>query len=207
MDLSSPARSVVPTLDAEVLMALAGTTMPLTGRQLHRLAGAGSQKGVSLVLGRLEAAGLVTAQRAGPSRLYLLNREHVACDAVLALIDLRGRLFTRIRKAIEAWTVQPLAVSVFGSAARGDGDSAADIDLLFVRPSTVDEDDPSWSQSLFDLGQSIFSWSGNRASTLQVTARQVAEMIERREPIVAELRRDEIRLIGPGIFAAEEKPT
>ncbi len=204
MDLSRPETAVVPTLDAEVLVVLAGTTKPLTGRQVHRLAGIGSQQGVGKVLLRLEETGLVHATDAGASRLHLLNRDHVACEAVLALVDLRGKLFDRIRRTISAWTVQPLAASVFGSAARGDGDVTSDIDLLFVRPSSVEEADPIWSRALFDLGQSIFAWSGNRASTLQATVEQVAEMIERREPIVASLRRDELRLFGPGIFSAEE---
>lgn len=204
MDLSRPERAVVPTLDAEVLVVLAGTTKPLTGRQVHRLAGNGSQQGVGKVLLRLEETGLVRTTDAGTSRLHLLNRDHVACEAVLALVDLRGKLFDWIRRAISAWTVQPLAASVFGSAARGDGDVTSDIDILLVRPSSVEESDPIWSRALFDLGQSIFAWSGNRASTLQATVEQLAEMIERQEPIVASLRRDELRLLGPGIFAAGE---
>lgn len=183
---------------------LARTTMPLTGRQVHRLAGSGSQQGVGKVLLRLEETGLVHVTDAGTTRLHLLNRDHVASDAVLALVDLRGKLYDRIRRAICGWTIQPLAASVFGSAARGDGDLTSDVDLLFVRPSAVEEDDPTWSTPLFDLGQSIFAWCGNRASTLQATVEQVAEMVERQEPIVAGLRRDELRLIGPGIFAAGE---
>lgn len=205
MDLSRPARTVVPALDAEVLLVLAGTTKPLTGRQVHRLAASGSQQGVGKVLLRLEEAGLVNATDAGTSRLHVLNRDHVAFDAVLALVDLRGKVFDRIRHAINAWTIQPLAASAFGSAARGDGDTASDIDLLFVRPCDVHEADPIWSQALFDLGQSTFTWSGNRASTLQATVEQVAEMIERQEPIVASLRRDELRLVGPGIFEARDE--
>ena len=204
MDLSRPARTVIPTLDADVLLVLAGTTTPLTGRQVHRLAASGSQQGVAKVLLRLTQTGLVNTTKVGPSRIHVLNRDHVACDAVLALVDLRGRLFERLRDAIRSWPIQPLAASVFGSAARGDGDTASDIDLLLVRPAAVDESDPMWSQALFDLAQSIFSWSGNRASTLQVTTAQMAEMAQREEPIVNNLRRDEIRLVGPGIFAAQD---
>lgn len=185
-------------------MVLAGTTRPLTGRQVHRLAGSGSQQGVGKVLLRLEETGLVQVAEAGAARLHWLNREHVACDAVLALIDLRGRLFDRIRRAVSAWAVQPLAASVFGSAARGDGDITSDIDLMFVRPSAIAETDPAWSGAIFDLGRSIHAWSGNRAGTHQATVEQIAEMIERQEPIIANLRRDELRLVGPGIFAAWE---
>jgi len=204
MDLSQPARTVVPTLDADVLIVLLGTTMPATGRQIQRLARSGSQQGVAKVLLRLEETGLVSAAEAGAARLYLLNRDHVAFEAVAALADLRGKLFDRIRHAIEAWAVQPLAVSVFGSAARGDGSTSSDIDLLFVRPRGVDVDHPDWSQAMFDLAQSIFAWSGNRANTLQVTVAEVAGMVTRKEPIVAGLKRDERKLVGPGIFAAQD---
>ena len=35
----------------------------------------------------------------------------------------------------------PRSVPLFGSAARGDGDTASDIDILVIRPRDVDEED------------------------------------------------------------------
>jgi predicted nucleotidyltransferase len=203
VDLSRPARSVVPTLTAEVLLVLARVTMPLTGRQVHGLiTGVGSQKGVSLVLRQLVDSGLVDATPAGRATLHELNREHVAADAVLALVDLRGKLFQQIRQHMDAWTVPPVAAAVFGSAARGDGGPESDIDLFVVRPPEIDDDDPSWADDVEDLQAKVRRWSGNPCSLIQVSPAQVQAMIERDEPIVASLRRDAISLRGSSVLAA-----
>ena len=200
MDLSSPARVVIPTLDAEVLMAIAGITMPLTGRQIARLLEAKSHRGVSLVLERLRQQGLVDVVAAGSSNLYSLNRDHVAASAVEALMDLRGKLFQRIREAISNWEVAPISVAVFGSAARGDGGISSDIDLLIVRPELTQADEPKWDQQLSDLSFWVLRWSGNRASLIQATPSEIAGMIERGEPIVESLRKEARYLVGPNIL-------
>ena len=133
MDLTFPAHAVVSTLDAEVLLTLAGTTLPMTGNQVRRVTGKGSLRGVQLVLQRLERHGLIDVRKAGSSNLYSLNRDHVAIPAVLALVDLRGQLFRRISNEMNTWSIQPIAVAVFGSAARGDGG-------LVVRKSDPEQD-------------------------------------------------------------------
>jgi|NGEPerStandDraft_6_1074524.scaffolds.fasta_scaffold02371_8 hypothetical protein len=203
MDLSRPARTVVPALAAEVLVVLARTTMPLTGRKVHGLIpGPASQKGVSLVLGQLVDSGLVDATPAGRAVLYQLNREHVAADAVLALVDLRGKLFMRIRQHMATWTHPPVAAAVFGSAARGDGGTASDIDVFVVRPAEIDADDPAWAGDVNGLQVQVRRWSGNPCSVIQVSPAQVHVMIERDEPIVASLRRDAISLLGGDILTA-----
>lgn len=200
MDLSQPARAVVPSLAADVLMVLAGTTMQLSGRQIHRLAPTGSWSGVRKVLLQLEASGLAHVVETGNANLYTLNRKHVAAPAVLALADLRGELVGRISAAIEAWSVQPVAASVFGSAARGDGGPDSDIDVFVVRPETVSADDDRWSDQVAALSGSIRDWSGNAGSIIQATPSQVRDMLARDEPIVAELRRDETPMVGGSVL-------
>jgi predicted nucleotidyltransferase len=200
MDLSSPARTVIPTLDAEVLMALVGITMPVTGRQIARLLEAKSHRGVSLVLERLRQQGIVDVVEAGSSNLYSLNRDHVAASAVEALMDLRGKLFQRIRDAISNWEVAPISVAVFGSAARGDGGISSDIDLLIIRPESKFAEEPVWDQQLSDLSFWVHRWSGNRASLIQATPSEIAGMIERGEAIAESLRNDGRYLVGPNIL-------
>ena len=204
MDLTFPAHAVVSTLDAEVLLTLAGTTLPMTGNQVRRVTGKGSLRGVQLVLQRLERHGLIDVLEAGSSNLYSLNRDHVATPAVLALVDLRGQLFKRISDEMNKWSIQPIAAAVFGSAARGDGGLESDIDLLIIRPTEVLDDNPQWEDQIAALSTLVRRWSGNAASAIQATPAQVSEMLSRNEPIVESLRRDAISLLGPNILVAVE---
>ena len=137
-------------------------------------------------------SGLVEMTEAGSARLYVLNREPVAADAVLALLDLRGKLFSRIRDRVAAWTVQPVAAAVFGSAARGDGDLDSDVDVFIIRPEDLDADEQGWADQRSDLAERIARWSGNHASLIEATPSQVREMVDREEPIVGDLRRDAV---------------
>jgi predicted nucleotidyltransferase len=204
MDLTFPAHAVVSTLDAEVLLTLAGTTLPMTGNQVRRVAGKGSLRGVQLVLQRLERHGLIDVVAAGSSNLYSLNREHVAAPAVLALVDLRGQLFRRISDEMNKWSIQPVAAAVFGSAARGDGGLKSDIDLFIIRSTKVLDDDPQWEDQIAALGTLVRRWSGNATSVIEVSPAQVTEMLTRNEPIVESLRRDAISLFGPNILVVGE---
>lgn len=204
MDLSNPASAVVPTLDAAVLAVLAGTNRPLTGREVQRLCGH-SQARVQDILNRMTDHGLLDAVEAGPARLYTLNREHVAADAAIMLSDLRSRLFERIRNHLEQWSLPPVAAAVFGSAARGDGGPDSDIDVLIVRPGKIDQDDPRWAGAVDDLSRSIGRWSGNHASIIQATSAQIAEMVERVEPIVAALQSDVVALTETEVLTLPRK--
>jgi hypothetical protein len=139
MDVSRPHTAVIGgALEGEVLSVLAGTTRPLTGRQIARLASHGSDRGLRLALNRLAAQGLVDTVEAPPAVLYSLNRDHIAAPIALELAGLRAELFRRLRRAIGEWQVPPMHASMFGSAARGEGDASSDIDLLVVRPASVD---------------------------------------------------------------------
>ena len=82
MDVSHPIRSIIPTLDAPVLEVLARTRRRLSGREVHRLAGTGSVRGVQLVLARLVAQGLGDAEEHAGAILYAANRAHLAWPAI-----------------------------------------------------------------------------------------------------------------------------
>ncbi len=137
MDLSRPYAAISPTLDGTVLAVLAATTRPLTGREVARLAGRRNHSGVLAVLNRLTEQGVANRQEAGRALLYTLNREHLVTPAVESLANLRLEFLRRLKEAIRGWAVAPIHVSLFGSAARGDGNSASDIDLFIVRPDYV----------------------------------------------------------------------
>jgi predicted nucleotidyltransferase len=112
---------------------------------------------------------------------------------------LRTELMERIRGEVEGWLSAPVHVSVFGSAARADGHTESDIDLLIVRPETLAEDDPSWREQLHRLAERIEAWSGNDASLHEVSPKELRAALRREEPVIASLRDTAIVLAGPEI--------
>src|SRR5215210_1035692 len=138
MDLSRPHSALIPTLDGDVLIVLAGTTRPLTGRDVARLARRGSQRAVADVLDRLSSQGLVERQQAGRAYLHSLNRKHLLASLVEELGGVWIKLLGCLRETLASWDVAPVHVSLFGSAARRDGGIESDIDVFVVRPDGVD---------------------------------------------------------------------
>jgi hypothetical protein len=205
MDLSRPYSAVVPTLDGDVLRVLAGTTRGLTGREVAVLAGRRSHSGVLHVLHRLTEHGLVKRVELNRAYLFALNREHLAAAAVEHLMGLRVELFRRIRCSIDGWEIPPVHASVFGSAARGDGDVTSDVDLLIVRPSSSAYDEPSWQAQIDGLHDEIEAWTGNRASIAEVSETELARLREQERPILSELRTDAVAVGGSDIRALLER--
>lgn len=197
MDLSRPYAAVCPTLDMDVLAALARTTRPLTGREVSRLAGRKSHEGAREVLNRLAEQGLVDRQEAGRALLFTLNRDHLAAPAVTILAGMRSELVRRLSQLIESWEIEPVHVSMFGSAARADGDTESDIDLFFVRPNHVDGGDMAWRQQLDNLAASVRRWTGNHAGIAEVAEMEIPRWREVEPPIVGDLRDDAVTLFGP----------
>jgi predicted nucleotidyltransferase len=198
--------AISPTLDPEVLAVLAGTTRPLTGRQIMRLTGRTSHGGVLDALHRLTEHGLVEREEAGRAWLFTLNREHLAAPAVDVLAGMRAELFQRIRNAVAGWEIVPVHVSIFGSTARGDGDASSDIDLFVVRPSAIDQEDPLWRSQLEDLAGQIQRWTGNHAGVAEISEDQLERLRVVQPPIVSELRSDGIVLSGTRIQDLLEEP-
>lgn len=197
MHLSRPWALIRSPIDMEVLLVLHGTTRPLTGREVARLVRAGSQPAVNAALRRLAEEGLVRAEEAGNAYLYTFNREHLGAHAVELLASIRTELERRLRAEITDWEISPAHVSIFGSAARGDGDTRSDIDIFVVRPAGVAEDDPGWREQLEQLSDHVHNWTGNLAAISEVSAADVRRLRRERPPVVDELRRDAITLAGP----------
>jgi predicted nucleotidyltransferase len=196
MDLSRPWALIRSPIDMEVLLVLLGTTRPLTGREVARLVRAGSQPAVNAALRRLAEEGLVRAEEAGNAYLHTFNREHLGAQAVEMLAGIRRELERRLRAEIGEWEISPAHVSMFGSAARGDGDTRSDIDLFVVRPADVPEDNPDWRDQLDRLSDHVHDWTGNRAVLSEVSVADVRRLRRDRPPVVEELRRDAITLAG-----------
>jgi DNA-binding transcriptional ArsR family regulator len=197
MDLSRPWAPIRSPIDMEVLRVLRGTTRPFTGREVARLVRAGSQPSVNAALRRLSDEGLVHVEEAGNAYLYTLNREHLAAPAVELLADVRAELERRLRDATAGWEISPVHLSLFGSAARGDGDTKSDIDIFVVRPRRVADDDPAWREQLDTLSDRVLAWTGNHVGLSELSEADVRRLRRERPPVVAELTRDAITIAGP----------
>lgn len=196
MNVSHPIRGIIPTLDAPIIEVLAGTTRGLSGREVHRLAGVGSVRGVQLVLARLVAQGLVDADEHANATLHRANRSHLAWPALEALVGLRRRLLERVHEIVEAWEIAPLHVSLFGSAARGDGGADSDIDLLIVRPDSVTEGNEAWEAQIDVLRSQVMSSTGNRCQAFDVDQARLRAYVAAGDPLVESWLRDGVLLAG-----------
>ena len=199
MDLSRPWAVIRSPIDMAVLLVLHGTTRALTGRDVARLVRAGSQPTVNASLRRLADEGVVWAAEAGNAYLYTFNREHLAAPALELLTGLRSELERRLRDEISDWELAPAHASIFGSAARGDGDTRSDIDLFVVRPPGVAEDDRRWRAQLERLSDRVYAWTGNHAGLSEVPAADLRRLRRERPAVVEELGRDAITLAGPAV--------
>ncbi len=200
MHLGHPLSSIAPPLDARVLEVLAGTTRPLSGRDVGRIIGEGSPNGVWKALNRLTQSGIVHADRRRRATYYLANRDHLAWPAIESLARLRGELFRRLASEIATWPMPPLHASVFGSAARGDADAASDLDLLIIRPDRLDDSElETWDRQLDALRDQVAHWTGNHVQTFCIDRDRLAEHVRADDPLVSSWLADEVHLAGTPI--------
>lgn len=196
MDVARPHTAIAPGVKGEALVVLAGTTAPLSGRQIARLVRRGTSPSVSAALDRLVEQGLVHRQHAGRAYLHTLNRDHVAAPVVELLAGLRAELLRRLRDTLGRWQPAPAHASMFGSTARAGGDTDSDIDLLIVRPADIDEQDPGWRAQLDALNDAVYAWTGNHAGIIELGEADLDQLRSNPPPILADLRADGIDLAG-----------
>lgn len=196
MDMREPSSAVTMALEGPVLLALHGDRHPMSAREVHRRSSRGSTKAVLVALNRLVEQGLVDVQETRHAHLFTLNREHVAAPIVILLASLREHLIERIRMEIETWTLPPDSAILFGSAARGDGDTSSDVDLLLVVEEESLHDDPVWQGQLDTLREHIQRWSGNDASLMVVTGDRLRGLAEERASIYTSIAEDGRVLYG-----------
>lgn len=197
MNLATPIRSIIPSGHGTVLAVLARTERALSGRRIAELAGDRlGQSRANEILRELVASGVVLSEEQPPARLYVLNREHVAADAVLGLARMRETLLLRMRAHLTEQTPTPAAAWLFGSFARGEGGVRSDIDVLLVRPDEVEDEDPAWIDNVDSFAAAVGRWSGNHCSVIEYADSDLATLVEQGERLVADLRRDGIHLAG-----------
>ncbi|MEY2521798.1 MAG: hypothetical protein QOJ66_363 [Ilumatobacteraceae bacterium] len=193
MELASPTASLLPRATADVLRVLERTGQPLSGRTITELAGSGvNQTRVSRLLRGLVVGGIVHQVPGG----YVLNREHVAYEGIVALLGLGDKLLARISEEVALWKVPAESVTLFGSVARGQADVSSDIDLLVVRPDAVGEDDPQWADQVARVAERVCELSGNRCEVLEYSPAELHALRSEREPLLDSLLADGRTLHG-----------
>lgn len=206
LNLSRPLAVVTPTVDADVLVVLAGASASFTGRQVHQISGRHSEKGVRNALQRLCLQGLVSRTPAGSADLYELNRDHLAAEHVLGLARMQAELWRRISAMASGWRLVPLYVAVFGSAARGDMNLDSDIDLFVVRPDGLDIDDVDWVSQMGNLSDRVTAWTGNDTRVLEMKVAEVRAGLLTPEPVLIDIQRQGLALFGSTDFWLMNSP-
>jgi predicted nucleotidyltransferase len=194
VDFRRPLLVVTPTLDGDVLSALAGADLELSGRELARHAGRGSPEGIRRAADRLVKQGSVTRRSVSGAHLYRLNREHLAAPYIEGLATLRIQLIHRLRETLATWDVQPRLALLFGSVSRGDATAASDLDLLLVRARTCDPEDARWRANVLELEQAASVWTGNDTRVVELSEDELT--IREAGPWLLDALRDGIELSG-----------
>ena len=142
------------------------------------------------------AAGIVSAEQYPSATLYLLNRDHVAAEAIVALTRLRTPIIERITDALSRWSPEPVHASLFGSFARGEATTTSDIDILVVIGPAGAADQDARAAHIEHLAADVLRWTGNRGHIVDPTPDTLAAMIAADDPLLVSWRADHIHLMG-----------
>lgn len=194
MDFRRPLTIVTPTLDGDVLSALARADVEFTGRELAQRTGRGSVAGVRRVADRLVEEGIVLRRVAGRSHLYRLNREHVAAQWIEGLATLPEQVIDQLRAIIADWEQAPSLAFLFGSVAKRQASPESDLDVLVVRQLGCDPESDRWRTQLIALQQKATGLTGNDARVLEVGEEELC--VGMAEPVFDDVLREGIALLG-----------
>jgi len=185
MNFGEPFGGLMPGARGAVLAVLLRTGAPLTGRRVHALVEDRHSLGaVQHALRDLDRLGLITTETIGRAGVHRINEEN---DAITPLRTLASPLdmLTRVVQE-EASRIQ--AVIVFGSVARGEAHADSDIDLAVIAPE-------DW-EGRADLQERVHARLGNTCDVLHLTPEQFTGQSADREPVITEISRDGIALVG-----------
>lgn len=186
MFFGEPFGGVIPGARGAVLATLLRTGQPLTGRQIHALVSDNySLWSVQQALKVLAQLGLVDTQTVGRAGVHVINELHSAIAPLRALVDPITALRAAIGEAIDS---EVHAVVVFGSVALGEASSDSDIDLAVIAA-------PAWDKRI-ELQDTVRVRLGNRCDVLVFTEAELSRLAAAGEPVVREILRDGVALIG-----------
>lgn len=183
MDYGRPVEALIPGVQGRVLGVLAGTGTDLTMRGVAELAGVSPQQ-ASVVIGRLVELGVVERRDVPPASLVRLSPDNVAAQAVLAVAGVRRTALDRLTALAADIRPAPASLTVFGSFARGEADSASDLDVLAVRPPRLPSSDDGWTDSLGSWADRATRVVGNPVNLIEATSEELPALLRRKGPSV-----------------------
>lgn len=198
VDFRRPVEAVIPGVQGRILAVLAETTAELNLRTVARLARV-SPAQASRVLPDLVRLGLVERQEVPPSALFSLVDDNIASRAVRALSRARDAVLEELGAVAGTLDPVPASVIVFGSFARGEADEASDIDVVFVRPPDVGEEDDRWAAAVEEWRTAVRRLTGNRVQVLEVDHSDVSRRLRSTKPLWVDVMRDGIAVYGAPI--------
>jgi predicted nucleotidyltransferase len=185
VDFGQPFGGLMPGARGAALAVLLRTGAPLTGRRVHALISDRHSLGaVQQALRDLERLGLTTTEAIGRAGVHRVNEGHAAITPLRTLaspIEMLTRVVEEAVRGVEA-------VIVFGSVARGDAHADSDVDLVVIAPAAWD--------GMVELQQQVHERLGNDCDVLHLTGDHFKLAAEDREPVVSEILRDGIALVG-----------
>ncbi|MFC5993887.1 nucleotidyltransferase family protein [Pseudonocardia hispaniensis] len=185
MDFGEPFGGLMPGARGAALAVLLRTGAPLTGRRVHALvADRHSLGAVQQALRDLERLGLITTETIGRAGVHRINKGHAA----IAPLRVLASPIEMLRRVVEGVVRDVDAVIVFGSVARGDAHAGSDVDLLVIAAAAWD--------GRAELQQQVQERLGNHCDVLHLTGDDFERAPEDREPVLSEILRDGIALVG-----------
>lgn len=198
MDFKQPVEAVIPGAQGKILAVLVETTMEMNLRTVARLSGV-SVAQASRILPPLVALGLVTRREVPPSALFGFVPDHVAAPAISLLARARESVIDELRRTAAALDPAPVSVIVFGSFARGAAHADSDIDVVVVRPETVEEDDDGWRWALGQWHSEAERLTGNPVEILEIAEHEIGERLRGRAVVWRDIVRDGVTVYGATI--------
>ncbi len=186
MFFGEPFGGLLPGARGAVLSVLLRTGAPMTGRQVHGLmSDSHSLSPVQEALKVLTQLGIVRTETVGRAGVHTINEDHYAVPPLRALAD----PITALRSVIEgAVNSEVECVMVFGSIARGEANTSSDIDLAVIAAA-------GWDGRV-ELEDAVGTGLGNHCDVLVFTRTELAKLARAGEPIVHDVLRDGIALVG-----------
>lgn len=188
MQLQNPLRTICPTLEADILLALSEGFRCTPGALVREHGVEASVSGVRRCLERLEEGGVVESSRRGNRVEYALNTDHLMAGLVLSASAAKEQFVRFLADRIACWSTPPLQVVLFGSAARGDMRPDSDIDLLVVVPDGASDE---VLEAVGDLAVEAYRLTGNDVRPMVYEASEVEPA-----PIFDSVLRDGVHVFG-----------